>query len=125
MNWAHELAIPIQESLPILKPVVKIKNRLVNDIIETKEVFDQKLSQDNIEGGLCIKIEYEDRFLEMVKRMLDCFSEQYSRQLVRASLALELCLCLVIIPGINTEVTNVKVKSFCHHRACRNRAIRS
>ena len=117
------MAIPIQESLPILKPVVEIKDGLVAAISEVEEVLYLELSDDNIEGGLGVKIKNKNRFFEGIEGMLDSFSEQDCCQLVGTSFSLELCFCLVFVPDIKAEVSDEEVESFRHHRACRDCAI--
>ena len=49
--------------------------------------------------------------------MLNCFSEENSRQVVRRSFTLELSLSLIEIPSFNMKISNVEIKTLRNYRA--------
>ena len=58
----HYLSLPINKSFSATNPIVKIK-QLANSI-SVEEVYDEKLSEDNVEGVLGIKEQDKDWFFE-------------------------------------------------------------
>ena len=39
---------------------------------------------------------------------------------MRASLTLELCLCLIQVPFCDVQVSYIEIQGFCYYRACRD-----
>ena len=105
--------------------MVEIQEGFRAAVIDVEEVFDEELSQNDVKGRFCIKIEDEDWLFQRIQRMLDCFRQKYCSQLVGTTLSLELSLRLITIPSIKTDVSDEEIQCSRHHRTGRNSTIGS
>ena len=102
-DWTHQLAIPIQHSLPVANSIVDIQEGITISASKI-QVLDEEVLEDNIESRFSIEIESKSWLLQLVQRVLDTFSDEDSRQFVGASFSLKLALVLISVPESDVVV---------------------
>ena len=66
MNWSHKVSFPVNICLSTTKSVVEVQKWMTPGV-NGEEILDQELPQDDIEGGLCVKIQNKERLLQRMK----------------------------------------------------------